>query len=220
MTTRLMSAATAVMAFALLIAGNAWAQEFDPCAGLTGKAKGLCTAYSKGLGCSSDFPLATPEACANIATMLEEVTGFPPPSDCPCDFSLARISDPMDGWDASASYFCDQVATFDRTLPPGFPSGTDGTELAGPPGPVSLSKAFVTLTSGGRESDAVTFACEYDSALVPQLDIVVESSTFGEPDHADRVSDFIGRYDACRGAIGTLVANFPFDLSSNECSFD
>ena len=79
MSARLISAATAVMVFTLLIAGNAWAQDFDPCAGLTGKAKGLCTEYSKGMGCSSDVPHATPEACANVATMLEEVTGPPPP---------------------------------------------------------------------------------------------------------------------------------------------
>ena len=44
MTTRLISAATAVMAFTLLIAGTAWAQDNDPCAGFTGEAKALCTA--------------------------------------------------------------------------------------------------------------------------------------------------------------------------------
>ncbi len=50
MSTRLFSAATSVMAFALLITGHALAQDlvlnFDPCAGLTGKAKGLCTKYA------------------------------------------------------------------------------------------------------------------------------------------------------------------------------
>ncbi len=44
MTTRLISAATLVMAFALLIASTAWAQDNDPCAEFTGKAKALCTA--------------------------------------------------------------------------------------------------------------------------------------------------------------------------------
>ena len=104
MTTRRISAATAVMAFTLLIAGNAWAQDFDPCAVLTGKAKGLCAEYSKGMGCSSDSPHATPEACANAATMFEEVTGSPPPSDCPRGLSLYRHRAPIDGWDVVASY--------------------------------------------------------------------------------------------------------------------
>ncbi len=77
MTTRLILVATV---FTLLFAGNAWAQEGenDPCAGLTGKAKGLCTAYSLGMGCSSDSPSANAGACDKVATMFKEVTGFPP----------------------------------------------------------------------------------------------------------------------------------------------
>ncbi len=75
MTNRLISAATAVMAFALLIAGNAWAQDFDPCAGLTGKAKGLCTEYATAMECGSDSSLADPEACDKVATTFEAATG-------------------------------------------------------------------------------------------------------------------------------------------------
>ena len=113
MTTRLISTAIAAVAFALLIAGNAWAQDFDPCAGLTGKAKGLCTAYTKGMGCSSDSADATEGACANVATMFEEVTGSPPPSDCPCDYSLERIKDSAEGWDLTASFSCREFRSYD-----------------------------------------------------------------------------------------------------------
>ena len=86
MTTRLISTVTAVMAIAFLTAGNAWAQENDPCAGLTGKAKGLCTAHAAGMRCGSEDSMASPEACDRVATIFEEETGSPPPSLCPCDY--------------------------------------------------------------------------------------------------------------------------------------
>ena len=112
MTTRLISATTAVMAIVVLFAGQAWAQDFDPCAGLKKKAKALCTANAKRMGCSSTDPVATPAACAKVATQFKNVTGFPPPSDCPCNFSLARIQDSSDGWDRTASYACTQFENF------------------------------------------------------------------------------------------------------------
>ena len=105
-------AATAATVFTLLIAGHAWAQENDPCAGLTGKAKGLCVAYSKGMGCSSDNPNANEKACGDVATLFEEVTGSPPPSDCPCDFSLERIKSEAEGFTGS-DYRCNTGDFFD-----------------------------------------------------------------------------------------------------------
>ncbi len=209
------------MAFALLIAGNAWAQDFDPCAGLTGKAKGLCAEYSKGMGCSSDSPNATPEACANAATMYEEVTGSPPPSDCPCGLSLDRIRDPIDGWDVAASYACIQTEFFDRTLPPlPFPSGSDFTIVSDLPSPTSDAEASVRLDAELLGGTGVVFLCEYRSAR-SSLRVVISNQVLKiEPGYADKVADLIDKYDACKGAIGILVANFPFDLSNNECSFD
>ena len=220
MTTRLISAATAVMAFALLIAGNAWAQDFDPCAGLTGKAKGLCTEYSAGMGCSSDVPHATPKACANVATMLEEITGFPPPSDCPCNFSLARIRDTVDGWDSAAPYQCKQIENFDRTLPPPDSHGGSDRTMLWADKPHHFGEIGPNVNTEVNAGDTVVqFRCRYGSANYTNLQKVFFEGGRGRG-YADDVKEYIDNYEACKGAIGILVANFPFDLPINRCLFD
>ena len=129
MTTRLSLAATAATVSTLLIAGHAWAQENDPCAGLTKKAKKLCVKYED-KRCSSETPIVKRKKCDKIAKKFEKKTGFPPPSECPCDFSLERIRGTVDGWDLDAPFGCFQRMTFDRTLPPpAIPTGEDLTAL-------------------------------------------------------------------------------------------
>ena len=41
-----------------------------------------------------------------------------------------------------------------------------------------------------------------------------------DPDYGDKIADFTNKYEACKGAIGILVAKFPFTLSTNNCVFD
>lgn len=207
MTTRLISAATAVMALALLIAGNARAQDFDPCAGLTGKAKGLCTAYSAGMGCSDDFPLADPKACTNVATMFEEVTGSPPPSDCPCDFSLDRISSLDQGWNSS-EYLCHQEVPFD-------PEDPDAASIV-------LLQSLVTNDDRARVAlffdvpTELTFSCLYIAGNVEEQregGLIVNPSI-------DDITARVHLFEACRGAIGILAANVTIDPNNNNCTFD
>jgi len=217
--TKLISAATAVMAFALLIAGNAWAQDFDPCAGLTGQASGLCLAYVDAMGCSSDSPRASESACASVAMAFEQVTGSPPPSDCPCDLSLERVLDTAEGFDSTASYECRQDEFLDRTLPPS-PNlfGFENTILFLIETPRRNGDAMITtiFADFGR----VDFSCEYRSHEATVREGLGEITFSGAPDYGEKVEDFFHKYDACKGAIGTVVANFPFDLPTTDCTFD
>jgi hypothetical protein len=125
-------AAMPAMATSLLVASGARAQEdtdFNPCAGLRGQAYGLCTAYTKGMDCSSENPSAPQGACENVAAMFTEVSGYPPPSACPCDFSLERISDSFEGW-TSPEYVCFEEDNFTPPTVEGPGSGLDYVSLS------------------------------------------------------------------------------------------
>lgn len=220
------------MAFALLMAGHAWALDagharalnFDPCVGLTGQAKGLCTKYTVDMRCSADVPNATPEACANVATMLEEVTGFPPPSDCPCNFSLAGLQNRDGGWNDGPPYECKQGEDFDRSNPPsGVADGNDITLLKQRSDRASMMdfepRALAELTAADIR---VGFTCSFGTpSMGPGFQSVsFTADFFNVPGRGDMVAGFIHKYEACKGAIGILVANFPLDLPINECLFD
>src|SRR6185369_425379 len=55
------------------------------CAGQTGAAHGLCTAYCEAMDCDSANPQASPTACAKVAANFTRITGQGSlPCDCPC----------------------------------------------------------------------------------------------------------------------------------------
>lgn len=220
MQTKLISAATAVMAFVLLIAGNALAQDFDPCAGLTGKAKGLCTAYIKGMGCSSDSANALDGACANVATMFEEVTGSPPPSDCPCDLSLERIRSTSEGWDINTPHACLQSATFDPSVPPlgGSRFGKDKIDLHTIAlGPSNGDSVFVALAAIGNQ---VLLQCEYRALVSGTNELLGDNLFTFDPNYGTTIEDLINGYNACKGAISILATNVNLASGDNNCTFD
>ena len=67
----------------------------------------------------------------------------------------------------------------------------------------------------------VQFRCRYGSANYPNLQSVFFEAERGGPrPYTEMVAEFIDKYDACKGAISILVANFPFDLPINQCLFD
>lgn len=211
MTTRLIPAVMAVMAFALPIAGNAWAQEFDPCAGLTGKAKGLCTQYATAMECSSDSPLADPEACARVATTFEAVTGAPPPSDCLCDLSLERIRSGSERW-ASNEFLC----TDERNFDPVTGDGDGSIRIRNRRYQVYTERAFLetgmyaNLISKRTSSTALQCTIIEGGAILENELIVKRSAN---PEEADRLSYI---YEACRGAIRTIAGSLS---KMNGCGF-
>lgn len=170
---------------------TALAGENDPCAGLTGKAKGLCTAYTEGMGCNTDNALATPEACDNVATMFEETTGSPPPSLCPCDFSVERINGVTEGW-MGESFYCREMDTFDAARQ----TGVSQTLLAEEGAGTDLEGARTQIDSIAAP---VWASCTYIS------DGVVENHEFSDSELP--LEDLVEIYEACRGAISTLSAN-------------
>ena len=170
------------------------------------------------MGCSSDSPGASEGACANVATMYEEVTGSPPPSDCPCDLSLDRLTEP-DGWDALATYNCFQAEFFNRTVPPARDGslGSDRTLLV----QVSnFTSARASALFGQITDDTVIFQCEYRNSSVSVSDFFVDRVIVTDFDFGDKIADFTKKYDACRGALEILVTKFPFTLGINNCTFD
>ena len=211
MTTRLMPAVTAVMALALPIVGNALAQEFDPCAGLMGKAKGLCTQYSTAMECSSDSPLADPEACARVATTFEAVTGSPPPSDCLCDLSLERIRSGSERW-ATNVFLCTDERNFDPVTGNGdgsirirnqryFKRDTE-TGRALPAQAAFLETGmYANLTSKRTSGTALQCAIIERGAFL-ENELIVKRST--NPEEANRLRYI---YEACRGAIRTIAGS-------------
>ncbi len=54
------------------------------CDGQTGSAFGLCNAYCEAMDCHLDEPQASATACSKVGTKFEQVTGTPPPCECPC----------------------------------------------------------------------------------------------------------------------------------------
>ena len=114
-----------------------------------------------------------------------------------------------------------QTEFFDRTLPPPpFPSGSDFTFVSDLPSPTADAEASVRLDADILGGTGVVLLCEHRSARSSLRDITSLQVLKIETGFADKVADLIDKYDACKGAIGALVANFPFDLSNNECSFD
>ncbi len=211
-TTRLISAATVVMAFALLIAGSAWAQAGgnNPCAGLTGKAKGLCVAYSTAMDCSSVDPDATTGACASVATMIEETTGFPPPSDCTCDLSLDRIRGDDNGWDVTDDYTCTKLTNYDSIEQ----IGKDEKILSS----VTPYTGQASIKLSGEFFEIVSFQCGYAGSASGSGEV---NDIRFKPITAEDLLSLRVQYDACEGAIATLARNLTIVDSGakDSCNF-
>lgn len=62
---------------------NATTANAGLCDGFTGKALGLCMAYTAGMKCNTDEPSGNDAACARIEQKLVETTGEPLPWTCP-----------------------------------------------------------------------------------------------------------------------------------------
>jgi hypothetical protein len=222
-----MAALTAISAV-VFVASGVRAQEdadFNPCAGLRGQAFGLCMSYTKGMDCSSDNPNAPQVACENVSKMFEEVSGYPPPSACPCNFSLERISDPNEGW-ISQEYLC---RARDQFVPPS-PGEEDGAGekyewlLTGDElGHWELFDVALVQLSAWR--DKVRYLCMYMAndgvGGHEQVDITVYSTA---SDYLEVVEDLRVKYDACKGAISVLAAAVPLvnppDPWFEACVFD
>jgi hypothetical protein len=58
----------------------------EPCAGQSGAALGLCTAYCEAMDCDAASPTASPQACGQVGDGFEALTGERPPCErCPCN---------------------------------------------------------------------------------------------------------------------------------------
>ncbi|MDH5612967.1 MAG: hypothetical protein OEY66_10980 [Gammaproteobacteria bacterium] len=62
---------------------NATTANAGLCDGFTGKALGLCMAYTAGMKCNTEEPSGNDAACARIEQNLVETTGEPLPWTCP-----------------------------------------------------------------------------------------------------------------------------------------
>jgi hypothetical protein len=211
-----MAALTAISAV-VFVASGARAQEdanFDPCAGLRGQAFGLCMSYTKGMDCSSDNPNAPQVACENVSKMFEEVSGYPPPSECPCDFSLERRNDMDQGW--TGDYFaCSEDPPFD----PQQAFSQSKVVLDNFDDPPLTEFAWTKIYENkGRTYLECLYACDAPGCLAwrPHTEVAYSD----DPYYLDRVSDFIEKYAACKGAINVLAATVNIATNHNSCVFD
>ena len=218
MTTRLISAATAVMASVMLIAGGAWAQqEIDPrCAGIVDKsAFALCNARGK-MGCGTADQNASDKACDKNAMVYEMIEGTPPPQICPCVFTSDRLLSIDDGWVSfSDNYACQQSGSFALDAD-GILLGFEQTLIRGLPD--TFNNLRVEVVGSSTEAN---FECDYKNRGV-SIGKVTRSVVVGDPVYDEVVDGYIEEYRACKAAIGLLVANFPFGtpLASNNCIFE
>jgi hypothetical protein len=216
--------ATTAFAFALVLSSIALAghdEEFDPCAGLRGSAFGLCQAYTHGMRCAEESPMAGSEACERVATSLLGASGSPPPSDCPCNFSLDRIRDSATGWDTTDDFTCS--GTDNQTVPIPDPLTfadrffKEGLSLSDVPLLSDADDQASSLISAVDAPLRVFFSCTYEANGV--VDEVVEELLGTASDYSERAVGFLNKYAACRGAVGTIIANTTFGSLDNRCTF-
>jgi hypothetical protein len=68
------------------------------CAGLTGAAHGLCTAWCEAMDCDSDNPQASPQACEATAARFARITnGDVMPCSCPCVGRVTNFIEALNG---------------------------------------------------------------------------------------------------------------------------
>ncbi len=123
----------------------------------------------------------------------------------------------MDGWNSVIPYVCEQnLEDFDPGPPP---TGNDATWLHDPFDDLNGAQMVAQLNNIASTTTAA-ISCGYHSNLSSDHEIILDETDPSSSDYAVKVADFRDKYEACKGAIGTVVASFPFNLETNDCTFD